>query len=641
MAEVEHHYFQYNPIESAEIRLVQFHETENGISGRFETFLLDDESRPVPAYRALSYVWSLHGNIPTISWSITVDNKILLVLDSLCPFFEVLKAKMHILDCTWWWIDSLSVNQKDFPEKGNQVRLMSRIYKQAEETVVWLGERSDDSEDAMEFINLLHRMGPIQLPYPEIPEELKQPCFDSKWTALKKILERKWWTRIWTIQEYALSKRVSLWCGDRIVSREAFSHSLELLNRPHNKDVPDGPAFANGWNRRRVQMWHTLKSQPEFRNLAGMSLAALAAYCGNCDATDDRDRLYALRAIATDYELLEVDYTLSTEDVYLRFTQSFISHHRSLDIICLAHTYWQFEGSSLPSWVPDWRRKTYSLVIPQMISQTSRGEIGNLRPTSIVKPSQITMEYSASGHIPAVFTFVGTTLIVQGIILDVVDGLGTSESSELVQSSAPIISSQEASHNVEYSALDSLKSICNCIVLSRKDRYLQEPVPMKDFIWSFWVLCSDVRNNCAADIHPTFVNWFNGSRHLLVRGATLDSIVAQSALSDDSSLSQGPESLDGRSIQIQDSFLGRFYDTVIRMSRRLLVGETGILGMAPGRAKKGDYICILKGCSVPVILRRTADVGLYSFVGECFVDGYMSGEAFHNPKLREKSISIC
>jgi hypothetical protein len=128
---------------------------------------------------------------------------------------------------------------------------------------------------------------------------------------------------------------------------------------------------------------------------------------------------------------------------------------------------------------------------------------------------------------------------------------------------------------------------------------------------------------------------------LLIRGETLDSIIAQSGLSDDSSKPQGLASSDGPSIQIQDSFLGRFYDTVIRMSRRLLIGQTGILGMAPERAKKGDFICILKGCSVPVVLRRIADVSSYLFVGECFIDGYMSGEAFDNPKLRERSISIC
>jgi hypothetical protein len=29
-----------------------------------------------------------------------------------------------------------------------------------------------------------------------------------------------------------------------------------------------------------------------------------------------------------------------------------------------------------------------------------------------------------------------------------------------------------------------------------------------------------------------------------------------------------------------------------------------LFGLAPGKAERGDYICILYGCSVPVVLRR-------------------------------------
>jgi hypothetical protein len=41
----------------------------------------------------------------------------------------------------------------------------------------------------------------------------------------------------------------------------------------------------------------------------------------------------------------------------------------------------------------------------------------------------------------------------------------------------------------------------------------------------------------------------------------------------------------------------------------------------------GDLICILFGCSVPVILRKHKD-GFYEFVGESYIYGKMDGEAF-------------
>jgi hypothetical protein len=51
-------------------------------------------------------------------------------------------------------------------------------------------------------------------------------------------------------------------------------------------------------------------------------------------------------------------------------------------------------------------------------------------------------------------------------------------------------------------------------------------------------------------------------------------------------------------------------------------------GLGPSKAKERDVICILFGCSVPVILRESSDEsGCYDFVGECYVHGMMDGEA--------------
>jgi hypothetical protein len=53
----------------------------------------------------------------------------------------------------------------------------------------------------------------------------------------------------------------------------------------------------------------------------------------------------------------------------------------------------------------------------------------------------------------------------------------------------------------------------------------------------------------------------------------------------------------------------------------------GTLGMVPEKAKKQDAVCILAGCSIPVILRRYGDPDKFEFVGECYLQGYMNGEA--------------
>jgi hypothetical protein len=54
-----------------------------------------------------------------------------------------------------------------------------------------------------------------------------------------------------------------------------------------------------------------------------------------------------------------------------------------------------------------------------------------------------------------------------------------------------------------------------------------------------------------------------------------------------------------------------------------------LLGLAPRTAEEGDHICIIFGCSVPVILREIRFQGevYFKLVGEAYIHGMMDGEA--------------
>jgi hypothetical protein len=57
-------------------------------------------------------------------------------------------------------------------------------------------------------------------------------------------------------------------------------------------------------------------------------------------------------------------------------------------------------------------------------------------------------------------------------------------------------------------------------------------------------------------------------------------------------------------------------------------GRKPLFGLAPQSAKEGDVICILLGCTVPVVLRQQgANRNTWKLVGECFVFSMMDGEA--------------
>lgn len=87
----------------------------------------------------------------------------------------------------------------------------------------------------------------------------------------------------------------------------------------------------------------------------------------------------------------------------------------------------------------------------------------------------------------------------------------------------------------------------------------------------------------------------------------------------------------------KSTFVAKFARRVqeVIWMRRLIKTNRGLLGLGPEKTKKRDLICILYGCSVPVLLRQHHYHSLpdqpetyYEFIGECYVHGLMDGEAF-------------
>src|ERR1700744_1617078 len=65
-----------------------------------------------------------------------------------------------------------------------------------------------------------------------------------------------------------------------------------------------------------------------------------------------------------------------------------------------------------------------------------------------------------------------------------------------------------------------------------------------------------------------------------------------------------------------------------------------LFGLGSRYLAVGDFVCILFGCSVPVVLRERRDYRgnlSYLFVGEGYVDGRMDGEAVIGKDLDAKT----
>jgi hypothetical protein len=48
--------------------------------------------------------------------------------------------------------------------------------------------------------------------------------------------------------------------------------------------------------------------------------------------------------------------------------------------------------------------------------------------------------------------------------------------------------------------------------------------------------------------------------------------------------------------------------------------------MGPRIVRKGGQICVLLGCSIPLLLRKGEENSSYHVIGECYLDIFMNGE---------------
>lgn len=439
-------------------------------------------------------------------------------------------------------------------------------------------------------------------------------------------------------------------------------------------------AFHHAWNRRRTWKIHDRirDSKDEAKRI--VSLPALAAYFCDTEVTYDRDRLFGFAALATESFTLEPDFNSSTDDVYLRFARSFIDFHKSLDIIMFAPLFNATPGSLLPSWVPDWRRRRQPSPTPLMVSQSSGTSIGNLRPP---RYHDFNCNYSASGDEKVKYGFDITRLLAWGCIVGEVEEIAGSHNGDRNQSQQdhfPLV-------DAEKSTMATLVGICRCLTLNRKDRYLRKPMPEKWFNDDFIHIClrlnhgfslsnsarryasysdsgdtsdedlshagdsnpavpAPPQTNSIADIPDYFKKWFKFVQSLHIGGTTFEALLHSFKSNSNTALSSRFSKQKGN----HSSFYVRFCDTTGTMSMKLMTTRKSYLemapsnaqykpriGMAPPGAQKGDQICILFGCSVPVVLRKLERSDEYVLIGECYLDECMNGEAIKGIDLDKRA----
>ncbi|KAG7006525.1 hypothetical protein G7Y79_00014g037000 [Physcia stellaris] len=541
------------------------------------------------------------------------------------------------------WIDALCIDQSQEEEKNHQVSMMSRIYSKAEHVLIWLGA-GDTKSDRRWVVQELALASDVTVHYNDKTIHWRDfadavAVFDARFDDIERHLKTLRQTSaerdfVGDIEGYGAKHLIN-------VTNNVFRRSVDL-GRPHRRE---------GDHRTRL-----------------LSHEALMAMLLRFEASDPRDTVYALFSIAKPkasyysgktasqdlcpIDLLKPDYNKSIVEVFRDFVHYCVETSGSIDIIC---RHWAPTGMKstatvnliskqntrpkrivkMPSWV--------ALLKKASFGDPEDGLNGRVNANSLVgDPDQ--KVYNACGGKLADYSFTNIDMGADTEIL--LESEITAVNPRLLGTPNPKESSLAAGAvnaffiNVEGFQIDTIHQVSGriadglllreCLVMGGlAEPYTLDPkgiVP--DKLWRTLVAGKDPNGK-----NPP--SWYHR--------ACLQCL-AQSTVAGDINTS----TLIGRpwTPSLVVEFLRRVQSVVWQ---RIFIESSvrRFFGLAPNEARVGDMICILYGCSVPVILREikdrsTQEILHYELIGESYIYGLMDGEAVEDflPPEGSKSFKL-
>lgn len=226
------------------------------------------------------------------------------------------------------WIDCISINQEDLVEKSSQVSKMRTIYQRCTRTIIWLGE------------DLVHQSSKRYRSQHELPD------LDG-WTQddqiLAKIRSRRYFSRIWIIQELLFAPRSILPIYD--VDFVADRSTLYLCDLPRRQGW-SGLFSDRPW----LEKMHSASP------FIGKDLYLTLQQTWDSQSSDPRDKIFAILKLDKANQqspLLVPNYTLSELGALLGVFGYLLLRLHYLHI--LEYAAGDATRPSWPSWMPDRR----------------------------------------------------------------------------------------------------------------------------------------------------------------------------------------------------------------------------------------------------------------------------------------------
>ena len=352
-----------------EIRLLRLLPGQHGDELRGEFFQVRLKNKP--EYEAISYTWVDQKGDATRSSRIHLfPNR---VEDYSIPITKNCEAALRRFRLSNisrdLWIDSVCINQEHSEERSAQVKIMASIYGSAVRVLIFLGE-PDNVEDAMLTRSLFgfmkksccnhslmkchnpSRGGRAMASSHGMSKSEKKMCTTvetilretsietSKMRQLQKLFSLRWFSRIWTLQEVVMAKKVQVFYGEYSIDWGYFSLKplyVTTISSPSTSYSPDEipPVLRLG---KQLALRST--------DLCDLILATI-----QCGATDPRDKVFALRGMQRrqDCENMMPDYNQPVHQVFQQTSEICLQNAQNLGILSLVQT----PMPMLPSWAPN------------------------------------------------------------------------------------------------------------------------------------------------------------------------------------------------------------------------------------------------------------------------------------------------
>ena len=594
----------YRPLDinQHEIRLIKIAPgaSADSIECDLEVISLRDDHE----FEALSYCWgdTIHqAKITVASYDFSVTEN----LES------ALRHLRHLDKVRRIWIDQLCINQTDDAEKSHQVPHMGSIYSNATQTIVWLGEGSDQTRRAFEFITTVARDGSLHWSSSHYPYVNPAILDDTDNGPMVHLLTCPWWSRVWTVQEYILAKKLDFMAGDQVVSKDTFDSMIESYHK-HSECCcipggPDGPLPLAMIEPQKLNQYRSDKDDDT-------TFSYMLRRFQRRQCKDPRDHIYGYLSLATGpfRDICLPDYTMqSTEQVYEEFTLQSI--HRMNNLRDFGYVYRQkpkhgirigaiprfvqlknylFPPTTklvLPSWVPD-----YSVDIDYLEEKRLSVRDVNVLRYSAGRSKNLNLERQVPGMIAVEGVYIDT--VAQSAMPQNLDSQGLPSGVVYLAWHRDVANSRSAAQRYDYSAEDGYWCING-----------GQPTVL------FHLIVSNSMVNNDFEKRRTF-----GEEDFAIHKKWWECIRATP-----------------RHHKNWDDPMVNTYDFMCQcacLRRRFFISSTGYVGLMPEHALNGDVIVVFYGSHVPHVLRKTKNADqsgreCYKLVGDAYVHGIMDGEA--------------